>query len=559
MKRLISIQKDVKPVESEGFMADFLGAFSDLRGFFASENLPDQVIQNLMTDITSTDDLIAQGPQIKSKLRVIKSMLCNDTDFTPEQQKYIATFRKQEEAMTDIFHRVNELEKEDKSSWETFETTPTPETFVKLVQHLEKIYSLLMHSANIIPIFLAQNKEIINTFPEPAKSICLRLSTHHADLRKHHIGHLFVTAFLSRHDRLTEQMQSDPPSYATHFTRYLLMMSHLSLKVAPLTKGEYHPVGELVGQLMGVCMHHSVDIQPVMMDILGRLKGSHHEIFGPRLPGAPTIETMEGLLATSHGTTKAGLGALSTFSSEVDYTQIPVADRVLTVQDFDQLPESGTLNPYRLRLAQGGINSTFRDNRPLSTLVDALVGNPNYREDVPEIEIGIYQGKVWSFDTRRAVCFMMAREQNPLVTIRYTKIDGDYLEERIRRIFSARPWNGHVTAIRYGGKGSPSTPYIPPPLRPQLQESVDKSFKPYPNARVADSDDPNGFPVNKKQAQKIFDFLKQGARSSSYKRLVLKSAKKIKDTKGEEAMFQFLIDKKSSIIQRHKLRQDTFE
>lgn len=62
------------------------------------------------------------------------------------------------------------------------------------------------------------------------------------------------------------------------------------------------------------------------------------------------------------------LKALSDFSSEVRHSLVADDDKILTVADFLLLPAIGTINPFKLRTAQGGINSTFRDGRSINEL-----------------------------------------------------------------------------------------------------------------------------------------------------------------------------------------------
>lgn len=237
------------------------------------------------------------------------------------------------------------------------------------------------------------------------------------------------------------------------------------------------------------------------------------------------------------------LKILSDFSSEVDHSL--VTEGILTKMIFDNLPEIGIIDPCRLRTAQGGINREFRDGRTLKTMINELVKNPDYTKNVVPVEIGIHQGKVYSFDTRRVIVHQKAREQNADVYIRYRKISGDYLEERKKAVFSPRPYNGLVTAERRGGKNSESTPYINPLYRKQLEKKVEKSFQKYPSTRVGA--DPNGFSVDKKLAQKIMRFLRNKANNSKEARLLLVKAKKISIKQGKDAAYRFLITQKNAL------------
>lgn len=257
--------------------------------------------------------------------------------------------------------------------------------------------------------------------------------------------------------------------------------------------------------------------------------------------------------------TERELRILSEFSSEVNHALVDNEDRLLTVEDFEIFPETGTINPYRLRLAQGGINPTFREKsgqstgRSLDEMKGALINDPGYRDQIPPVEIGVYKGKVYSFDTRRVIVHQQAREENPNVQVRYKKISGPYLQERVDAIYSPRPWNGIVTALRFGGKNSESEAYINPVFRDQLQGKVNRDFKPYPSARVENRDDSNGFPVEKKKAEKICSFFNERAKKgSTASNEIISEAKKIKNSQGMDMMVNFFTNKKSELLSQEK-------
>jgi hypothetical protein len=152
---------------------------------------------------------------------------------------------------------------------------------------------------------------------------------------------------------------------------------------------------------------------------------------------------------------------------------------ILGVEEFEELPHTGTINPYRLRIAQGGIEMKFRDGRKLMDTVALLVDNPRITEEIPPVNIGIHLGRVWAFDTRRVVAHQMAREKNEAVVIRYVKIADEDKEERVSSIFTARPYMGLVTAVRYLGKKSGSQAYINPQYRSFIESDVLPSWSGY--------------------------------------------------------------------------------
>lgn len=241
--------------------------------------------------------------------------------------------------------------------------------------------------------------------------------------------------------------------------------------------------------------------------------------------------------------TEKELKALSEFSSEVDYQLFQRTEGILTIEEFEQLPVAGEINPYRLRAAQGGYNLEFRDGKSLLDTEQCLLDNPSYTKNIPPIEIGIYCGKVYSFDTRRLVIHQQAKEKNSKVFIRYKKISGLYLQQRVDAIFSPRSWNGLVTAARYGGKHSESIPYINPLVRKQLEEKVDVEFKRFPSDRK--SADPNGFPNIKQKAKKIHSFFQEKAiNGSENAKKILKESERVFQSEGKKAAWMFLISQK---------------
>ena len=230
-------------------------------------------------------------------------------------------------------------------------------------------------------------------------------------------------------------------------------------------------------------------------------------------------EKTDPVSAPSDHQTEKELASLSEFSSEVDYAKIPDQDMPLTVEDFRKLPTQGMINPYRLRVAQGGISMTFSDGRPIKALRDLLSADPSFAHKVSPVEIGIHN----------------------------KKIEGPYLKERIGAIFTPRPWNGYVTAIRHGGKGSDSEPFICPPLEIQLSDAVAAGFKCFPKDRT--HADLNGFMPKQSAAKKIYTFLMGKKKSGSkFAKRVIEEAVAIATTSSRGEANQFLIGCRDSVL-----------
>ena len=260
-------------------------------------------------------------------------------------------------------------------------------------------------------------------------------------------------------------------------------------------------------------------------------------------------EKTDPVSAQSDHQTEKELASLSEFSSEVDYSKIPDQDMPLTVEDFRKLPTKGVINPYRLRVAQGGISMTFSDGRPLKALRDLLSADPAFAHKVSPVEIGIHNKKIYSFDTRRLIVHMMAKKDNDAVLIQYKKIEGPYLKERIGAIFTPRPWNGYVTAIRHGGKWSDSEPFICPPLEIQLSDAVAAGFKCFPKDRT--HADLNGFMPKQAAAKKIYKFLMGKKKlGSKFAKRVIEEAVAIATTSSRGEANQFLIGCRDSVLEK---------
>jgi len=258
-------------------------------------------------------------------------------------------------------------------------------------------------------------------------------------------------------------------------------------------------------------------------------------------------EKTDPVSAPSDHQTEKELASLSEFSSEVDYAKIPDQDMPLTVEDFRKLPTQGMINPYRLRVAQGGISMTFSDGRSLKALRDRLSADPAFARKISPVEIGIHNKKIYSFDTRRLIVHMMAKKDNDAVLIQYKKIEGPYLKARIGAIFTPRPWNGYVTAIRHGGKGSDSEPFICPPLEIQLRDAVAAGFKCFPKDRT--HADLNGFMHKQAAAKKIYKFLIRKKKSGSkFAKRVIEEAVAIATTSSRGEANQFLIGCRDSVL-----------
>lgn len=166
------------------------------------------------------------------------------------------------------------------------------------------------------------------------------------------------------------------------------------------------------------------------------------------------------------------------YSTGVNHEQVPSHERVLDIESFNDLPAKGQINPNRLRTAQPGIEMRFREQKygTIYDLANKLIASPKFAAEIEPVGIGVYRGRVWSFDTRRVVAFQMAHEKNAQVNIRYIKLSRDQLLQRVKDIYEGREWMGLVTAVRNDGKKSGSTPHTNPAYEEQLGESVNEKW-----------------------------------------------------------------------------------
>ncbi len=151
--------------------------------------------------------------------------------------------------------------------------------------------------------------------------------------------------------------------------------------------------------------------------------------------------------------------------------------RLLTLGQYEVLDDQGYIDPNRLRTAQGGIELKFRDeDRTIFDTKDQLVADPSVAKKIPPVSIGVYEGRVWVFDTRRVVSAQIARSENLNVRLRYKKISGRELEDRAESILTRRRWQGVVTAVRYEGKHSGSYAHVNPHYAAKKKVGEELSF-----------------------------------------------------------------------------------
>ena len=110
----------------------------------------------------------------------------------------------------------------------------------------------------------------------------------------------------------------------------------------------------------------------------------------------------------------------------------------MTPDAFRKLPDSGTIDPFRIRSAQDSVRKTFRDRRSLEEMIEGLRSGKVRPEDTPPIVIVEADGKVITLDHRRLVAF------------REAGINIHYRKATLKEIWKALKKQGKETTIDDG-------------------------------------------------------------------------------------------------------------
>ena len=104
----------------------------------------------------------------------------------------------------------------------------------------------------------------------------------------------------------------------------------------------------------------------------------------------------------------------------------------------------------RLRFAQANCSSHFRDGRPLETLLNEVLANPDKVRTMP-LQTTTYRGELYTLCHRRTVVFKLAARLlgiSLFVQVESTSIYN--LRRTDRRKFDLRPFMGESIRIRRG-------------------------------------------------------------------------------------------------------------
>ncbi len=116
-------------------------------------------------------------------------------------------------------------------------------------------------------------------------------------------------------------------------------------------------------------------------------------------------------------------------ASPVRLPEISRTRNPMTPDAFRKLPDSGTIDPFRIRSAQDSVRKTFRDRRSLEEMIEGLRSGKVRPEDIPPILIVEADGKVITLDHRRLVAFREAG-----ISIHYRKATSEEMREAVEEV-----------------------------------------------------------------------------------------------------------------------------
>lgn len=105
----------------------------------------------------------------------------------------------------------------------------------------------------------------------------------------------------------------------------------------------------------------------------------------------------------------------------------PDGQDFLTPKEFGTLPETGTIDPARIRFSQSDVRETFKNGQSISEVAGQLSRGEIRAEDFPAIRLVEKEGKIFTLDNRRLKVFQDARKP-----IRFQKLDAIPEEEQFK-------------------------------------------------------------------------------------------------------------------------------
>lgn len=116
-----------------------------------------------------------------------------------------------------------------------------------------------------------------------------------------------------------------------------------------------------------------------------------------------------------------------------DVSEVPDPDNMLLADEFERMPETGLVDPNRIRTLQNSVDDRFKSEkgpagrRGLVDTVADLGSGRTKPEDIPPVLLFEFDGKIWTLDHRRVVAARLAgkpvsyRKAGPEVVARQFK------------------------------------------------------------------------------------------------------------------------------------------
>lgn len=107
-------------------------------------------------------------------------------------------------------------------------------------------------------------------------------------------------------------------------------------------------------------------------------------------------------------------------------SDVSKAENPISAKEFAQLPDSGSIDPKRLRTMQDSAGPTFRDKKTLEATIEGLRNGTIKPEDIPPVRVTEVNGEVYTLDHRRLIAFREAG-----VPIGYQKVNSEDVAREI--------------------------------------------------------------------------------------------------------------------------------
>ncbi len=164
--------------------------------------------------------------------------------------------------------------------------------------------------------------------------------------------------------------------------------------------------------------------------------GAALSLGGVLIPG-----TVKGIKEGAEAATKTAGDAIRRGLPDVSRTENPIS-----AKEFAQLPDTGTIDPKRVRTMQMGVSGRFGDRHSLEETIEGLRKGNVKPEHIPPIRVGEFEGEIYTMDHRRLIAFREAG-----MPIRYEKVAPETMKKAAKNKMDTRD-SGITLKIRKGQK-----------------------------------------------------------------------------------------------------------